>query len=102
MQLAVLVIKESPRSFLCQGCHWIYGDDLHKILTTHHPTLADAQSLVLGNKISEIEEDGTVVRSKPICETIKLRTLKSAAYEECLTVHYHNGKEWTFRVVNRD
>lgn len=98
MQRAVLVIKQG-RSYLCQGCHWVYGDHLHKLLTTHFPTFEAARELVTGNRITDISESGEIERNTGDCPPLKLSSLKKAGDEECYTVHHHNGKEWTMREV---
>lgn len=98
MQRAVLVIKEG-QSFLCQGCHWVYGDYLQSILNRHFSRPEAARELVTGNRICSISHDGVIERNTFVCPPIKLRTLRSAQNHECHTVHYYNGKEWLMTEV---
>ncbi len=99
MQGAVLVIKEG-RSFLCQGCHWVYGDYLQKILNRHFSNPEAARELVTGNRISSISHDGVIERNTFIWTPRKYRTIRAAQGEECHTLHYYNGKEWLMTEVS--
>jgi hypothetical protein len=96
MQRAIIIIRDG-RSFLAQGCHWNYGQQLHDRLTAHHATAEDARELVIGNRIGSVEQDGKVNRNTPDYPRRRFRTITAAArVEEHITIHYHDGTGWQF------
>jgi hypothetical protein len=100
MQKAIIIIRDG-KSFLAQGCHWNYGQQLHDRLTTHHATADAARALVTGNRISGIDSDGVVERNTFDHPCQRFRTIAAAAREENYTIHYHNGTGWQFAATPR-